>query len=91
MLRSAIAIVLLATTLGWRDGRLRRYSMSVLPRAGRDVLLGFQALAQRPTILSKARGLVGGFRRALLDLIGTVAGLGAALRATVRIARGKAS
>ncbi|KRE25830.1 glycosyltransferase family 2 protein [Agromyces sp. Soil535] len=82
-------VVLLATTLGYRDPHLRRYLRRVVSGAGRDLALGFRSIGdpKRRGLGSKARGVAGGVRRAGLDLTGTAAGLVASLRAVAQLRR----
>ena len=82
-------VVLLATTLGYRDVHLRRYLRGVLTGAGRDLALGFRAIGdpKRHGMRSKVRGVMGGVRRASIDLIGTCAGVLASLRAVAHLRR----
>lgn len=75
-------VVLLATTLGWRDPHLRRYGRTVLKMTRREVVGGLRALARRGGARSKVRGLGGGIQRAVVDLLGSFAGVVAALRAS---------
>ncbi|MCD2441014.1 glycosyltransferase [Agromyces sp. SYSU K20354] len=75
-------VVLLATTLGWRDPHVRTYGRTVLRMTRREVIAGLRALKQRDGARAKLRGLGGAVQRASLDLVGTVAGVAAALRAT---------
>ena len=86
-------VVLLATTLGYRDPHVRRYLQQTLVSAGRDVSLGFRSIgdAKRRGLASKARGVAGGVRRASLDLVGTCAGVFASLRATAQLRRSAAA
>jgi GT2 family glycosyltransferase len=80
-------VVLLTTTLGYRDPHVRRYLATAVSGAGRDVVRGFQSVADpdRRGVRAKARGVLGGFRRAGIDLVGTTAGVFASLRATASI------
>jgi GT2 family glycosyltransferase len=80
-------VVLLATTLGYRDPHVRRYLRGTLSAAGRNLAAGFRSVAdpKRHGVGSKARGVAGGVRRATLDLAGTAAGLFASLRAVARL------
>ena len=82
-------VVLLATTLGYRDPHVRRYLGATVSGAGRDLVHGFQSVGDpaRHGFGSKARGVAGGFRRAGVDLVGTAAGIFASLRATAEIRR----
>jgi GT2 family glycosyltransferase len=75
-------VVLLATTLGWRDPHVRTYGRTVLRMTRREVVGGLRALKQRDGARAKLRGFGGGVQRASVDLVGAVAGVAAALRAT---------
>ena len=80
-------VVLLATTLGYRDPHLRRYVLGTLSGAARNVGAGFRSVSdpKRHGVRSKARGVAGGVRRAVLDLVGTGAGIVASVRATASL------
>ena len=80
-------VVLLATTLGYRDPHLRRYMLGTLSGAARNVGAGFRSVSdpKRHGLRSKARGVAGGVRRAVLDLVGTGAGIVASVRATASL------
>lgn len=82
-------VVLLATTLGFDDPRVRRYLGSAAGGWVRDIGRGFQALVDhdRRGAGAKVRGLLGGFRRAGLDSVGTVSGLVAAAFAVASLQR----
>lgn len=82
-------IVLLATTLGYRDPHLRRYLGTALSRAAHDLAAGVRAVRdpKRRGLGQKARGALGGVRRAGLDLTGTVSGLAASVGATAKLRR----
>lgn len=75
-------VVLLTTTLGWRDPHVRRYGRTVLRAAGREVVVGLRAMKHRQGARAKVQGLAGGVRRSSVDLLGTAAGVVAAVRAT---------
>lgn len=82
-------VVLLATTLGYRDPHVRRYLGTAVSGAGRDLARGFRSVSDpaRRGVGSKVRGVAGGFRRAGIDLVGTAAGIFASLRATAELRR----
>ncbi len=82
-------IVLLATTLGYRDPHLRRYLRATLARAVHDLAAGVRTVRdpKRQDLEQKVRGVLGGVRRAGLDLIGTVGGLVASVGATAQVRR----
>jgi GT2 family glycosyltransferase len=82
-------VVLLATTLGYRDPHFRRYLRTALSGTGRDLALGFRSIGdpKRRGLRSKVRGVLGGIRRASVDLVGTGAGFLASLRAVARLRR----
>lgn len=80
-------VVLLATTLGWRDPHVRTYGRTVLRMTRREVAAGLLALRQRAGARAKLRGLGGGVQRATVDLIGAGAGVVAAVRATSSLRR----
>ena len=82
-------VVLLATTLGYRDPRLRRYLQTAVFGWGRDIARGVGSIRDpaRQGLRSKARGVAGGVRRATLDLVGTVAGVIASFRAVAQLRR----
>lgn len=82
-------VVLLATTLGYGDPHVRRYLGTAVSGAGRDVVNGFRSVGdpERHGLGSKARGVLGGFRRAGIDMVGTAAGVFASLRATAELRR----
>lgn len=82
-------VVLLATTLGYRDPRVGRYLRGTLSGAGRDLVLGVRSIGDpnRRGLGAKARGVAGGVRRAGLDLVGTAAGVLASWRAAALLRR----
>ena len=80
-------VVLLATTLGWRDPHVRRYGRTIARRIVRESLVGARAVRRRPTAAEKARGLGGALSRAGADAVGTASGLVAAAIAATRIRR----
>ena len=82
-------IVLLATTLGYRDPHLRRYLRTTVSRAGHDLVAGVRTVRdpKRRGVGAKVRGVLGGVRRAGLDLTGTVGGLVASVGATAQVRR----
>jgi GT2 family glycosyltransferase len=83
-------VVLLATTLGWRDPHVLRYGRTIAKRIVREVAGGARTVRRRPTAEMKARGLAGGITRAAADAAGTLSGVFAAAVATLRIRRAKA-
>ena len=80
-------VVLLATTLGWRDSARADYGRTVLRRSRHEVLGGLRAFRHRQGARSKLTGLAGGVRRSSVDLPGSVAGAFAAFRATSALRR----
>jgi GT2 family glycosyltransferase len=82
-------VVLLATTLGWRDPHVRRYARTASMRALHEVALGLRALRdrQRVGVRAKARGFAGGLQRSGIDVAGTIVGAFAAVRANRSIRR----
>lgn len=80
-------VVLLATSLGWRDPHVRIYGGTVLRMTRREVVAGLRALKHRDGARARARGLGGGLQRAVVDLVGASAGVVAAVRATVALRR----
>lgn len=81
-------VVLLATTLGWRDPHVRRYARTAVSVAWHEIRAGLGAIRSRRGLRPKLQGLAGGLRRGGLDLVGTASGVGAAARASARLARG---
>ncbi len=81
-------VVLLATTLGWGDPHVRRYVRTAAAGWVHEVRAGLVAARDRDGVTERARGLAGGLRRATIDALGTVAGVGAALVATAVLRRG---
>jgi GT2 family glycosyltransferase len=84
-------VVLLTTTLGADDPRVRRYLRSAFTGMRRNVGSSFSALRERHGAGAKLHGFAGGFRRSSLDLVGTIAGLLASRRALAAIARAEAA
>lgn len=84
-------VVLLTTTLGFGDRHVSRYLRTTVSRAARDVVRGFASVRDpnRRGIRAKARGLLGGLRRAGLDLVGTGVGIVASVAAVVRLRRSR--
>jgi len=82
-------IVLLATTLGYGDPHVRRYLRTRLSGASRDLASGLRSVRDpnRRGLRAKARGVLGGVRRAGVDLVGTAAGIVASLEAVARLRR----
>jgi GT2 family glycosyltransferase len=78
-------VVLLATTLGWRDPHVRTYARTVGRLFRHELATGLRALKHRNSSQAKFRGLAGGLTRASVDLAGAVAGVVAALRATAAL------
>lgn len=76
-------VVLLASTLGFGDPHFRSYLRTAASEAGHSVVAGLRSVRdpKRPDIRAKARGVVGGGWRAIVDVVGTTAGLVAAVRA----------
>jgi GT2 family glycosyltransferase len=75
-------IMLLTTTIGWSDPRFTRYLGSVAAAVPREALSGLPALTDpaRPGAVAKVRGIGGGFVRAAVDAVGTLAGIIRAVR-----------
>jgi hypothetical protein len=73
-------VVLLTTTLGYRDPIFRRYLSTAVRTAGRELRSAAAALKQ-PGWRAKGRGAAGGCRRAAIGIGGTAAGLVAGARA----------
>jgi len=78
-------VVLLVTTLGWRDPHVRRYARTAVRTALDDARDGVRNARRRTGFVDRAKGLAGGIRRSGLDLIGTSAGFISALRANSAI------
>jgi GT2 family glycosyltransferase len=78
-------VVLLTSTLGWSDPRVRVYGRTVLRMTSAEILAGFRAVRRRPSARAKARGLGGALTRATVDLVGTAAGVVAAFGATLAL------
>ncbi|MDR2998287.1 MAG: glycosyltransferase family 2 protein [Microbacterium sp.] len=72
-------ILLLTTTLGWRDPHLTRYLGSVLASSGREAVSGVRTWSAKPGLTARMRGVAGGLTRAGVDVVGTAVGLGAAI------------
>lgn len=68
-------VVLLRTTLGWRDPHLTRYLASTIPALGRTVAEGLQGTSMRRGLMARLRGAAGGLVRAATDAAGTVVGI----------------
>ncbi len=81
--------VLLATTLGYGDPHFRSWLRTSTRQVGRSVIEGVRAVRdpERPDLQSKARGLAGGGWRAVVDTVGTAAGILASAREVVRLRR----
>lgn len=75
-------VVLLATTLGYRDPHFRGWLRTAARQAGRSVIDGARSVRdpERTDLRSKARGVAGGGWRALVDTVGTAAGLAVSVR-----------
>ena len=75
-------VVLLATTLGYRDPHFRSWLRTAARQAGRSVVDGVRSVREpeRASLRSKARGVAGGGWRALVDTVGTAAGLAVSVR-----------
>ena len=82
-------LVLLTTTLGFRDPHVSRHLRTAITGAGRNVVGGLRSVRDpaRKGVAAKARGVLGGVRRAGIDLVGTGAGLVASARAVARLRR----
>lgn len=80
-------VVLLTTSLGWRDPHVRSYGRTVLRMTRRELATGLRAVKQRDGVRAKVRGLAGGVQRAGVDLVGASAGVVAAVRATLALRR----
>lgn len=80
-------VVLLATTLGWRDPHLRRYLRVSAAGWSRDVAHGLLSVRdpERRGARQKVRGVLGGIRRSTIDMVGTAAGLIASVRASAEL------
>lgn len=68
-------VVLLRTTLGWRDPHLARYLLSTFPALARTVGEGLQGTEQRRGLIARLRGAAGGVVRAATDAAGTLVGV----------------
>jgi GT2 family glycosyltransferase len=74
-------VVLLATTLGWRDPHVRRYTRTALRSVVDDAVGGVRNARNRSGLAAKASALAGGARRSAIGLFGTGVGFISALRA----------
>lgn len=72
-------ILLLTTTLGWRDPHLVRYLGSITASVCSDGIEGFRTWSTKAGVRARLRGVAGGVVRAAADAAGTVVGLGAAI------------
>ena len=79
-------VVLLATAVGHREPIFRRYLVTAMRMAGRDLRSAVAAL-KKPGTRAKARGFAGGLRRAAIGVAGTAAGLWASVGAVRARAR----
>lgn len=75
-------VVLLATTLGYRDPHFRGWLRTAARQSGRSIIDGARSVRdpERTDLRSKARGVAGGGWRALVDTVGTAAGLAVSVR-----------
>lgn len=82
-------VVLLTTALGWRDPHTRRYAVTAMRKAGRELVGGLQSVTrpERRGPAAKLRGVAGGAARAGVDVIGAIVGVVAAVRATPALRR----
>jgi hypothetical protein len=82
-------VVLLATTLGYRDPHFRSWMRTAARQAGRSVIDGVRSVRDpdRSDMRSKARGVAGGGWRAIVDTVGTAAGVFASARDVARLRR----
>ena len=82
-------VVLLATTLGYRDPHFRSWLRTAARQVGRNVIDGVRSVRdpERPDLRSKARGVAGGGWRAVVDTVGTTAGVVASARDVARLRR----
>ncbi len=80
-------VVLLTTTLGWRDPHVRRYTRTAVRYAFGEAREGMRQARRRHGLTARARGLAGGTTRCAVDLVGTGAGFIAAVRARAKIDR----
>jgi GT2 family glycosyltransferase len=85
-------VVLLTTTLGWRDPHVRRYAKTASRQAVHEIAAGLRALRdpKRVGARAKATGFGGGVRRSSLEVAGTIAGTFAAVRASRSLRRSPA-
>lgn len=74
-------VVLLATTLGWRDPHVRRYARTAMRSMLDDAVGGLRSARSRTGLTARVTGLAGGVRRSAIGLFGTGAGFISALRA----------
>lgn len=85
-------VVLLTTTLGWTDRRVRRYLGVALGHVGGELGYAARAVGRiRTREGSVVRGVGNGVLRAGTSLAGTLAGLAAAAWITTRTAAGRAA
>lgn len=68
-------VVLLRTTLGWRDPHLTRYLLSTVPALAETIVDGLRGTEKRRGLPARLRGAAGGVVRAATDAAGTVVGL----------------
>ena len=82
-------VVLLVTALGWGDPHVRRYLRTAARQVSHEIGTGLRSLRdpKRVGIRAKLRGLAGGFRRGAIDVVGTVAGIAAAIAAAASLRR----
>jgi GT2 family glycosyltransferase len=80
-------VVLLATALSWRDPHLRVYGRTVLRMTRAEIVAGLRAVKNRAGARAKVRGLGGALTRSVVDLVGTSAGIIAAVGATLALRR----
>jgi GT2 family glycosyltransferase len=74
-------VVLLATTLGWRDPHVRRYTRTALRNVIDDAIGGVRNARNRSGLTAKVSALAGGARRGAISLAGTGVGFISAFRA----------
>lgn len=83
-------VVLLTTTLGWRDPHVRRYAGTAVRDVGTHLSYAARALARlRTGDGSVVRGVGNGLLRAGASAAGTLVGVGAAVRATGALRRAR--
>lgn len=81
-------VVLLTTTLGWRDPHVRRYAGAAVRDVGRHLGYAARALRRvRPEDGSVVRGVGNGLLRSGASVAGSAAGVVAAARASIALAR----